>query len=71
MYLVILCCLCILSFSVVDASCHSLLFMYLVILCCDSLLLMLRGVACDLDVDDLTSIADATEGWSGSLLRVG
>ena len=32
---------------------------------------MLRGVACDLDVDDLTSIADATEGWSGSLLRVG
>lgn len=32
---------------------------------------MLRGVACDMEEDDLGSIAEATEGWSGSLLRVG
>lgn len=32
---------------------------------------LLRGVACAIDDDDLASIAEATEGWSGSLLRVG
>ena len=32
---------------------------------------MLRGVACEMEDDDLGSIAEATEGWSGSLLRVG